>query len=146
MKKAFIFSMDAFLAIILFIFVIFIIYTFSLQFTNLNQQYFFSEDLLTDLSNVKINDLDLNNYPGINQLITSGKINNTDISLVEQIVTFKLNNDDGASNIIISNILSKIGSEKFKSAIYIGSYGVYGNGPENSANIISRTRLSLGRK
>lgn len=146
MKKAFIFSMDAFFAIILFIFVIFIIYTFSLQFTNLNQQYFFSEDLLTDLSNVKINDLDLNNYPKINQLINEGKINNTDVSLVEQIVTFELNNDNGASNMIINDILSKIGSEKFKSIIYVGSYGVYGNEPENSANIISRTRLSLGRK
>ena len=146
MKKGFIFSMDAFLAIILFVFVIFMIYIFSLSMPELNQQYFFSEDFLTVLSEVRINEINLDNYPKINNLIINKKINDTDVFLAEQVVTFQLNNDKESANLIIEGLLSKLESENLKTAVYIGENTIYGNDPEDVNNILSRTRLAIGKK
>ncbi len=112
----------------------------------LNQQYFFSEDLLTALSEVRINDLKLSNYPKINNLIANKKINDTDVTLAEQIATFQLNNDQASANLVIEDILSKIESENLKTAVYIGENTVYGNDPENVNNILSRARLAIGKR
>ena len=146
MKKGFIFSMDAFLAIILFVFVIFMIYIFSLSMPELNQQYFFSEDFLTVLSEVRINEINLDNYPKINNLIINKKINDTDVFLAEQVVTFQLNNDQESANLIVEDLLSKLESENLKTAVYIGENTIYGNDPEDVNNILSRTRLAIGKK
>ena len=150
MKKGFIFSMDAFLAIIIFTFVIFFIYAFSISFPGLNQQYFFSEDLLNTIAEVKIDELNLASYPEINKLILDKKINNTDVALVEQIVTFRLNNDKESAEIIINDILNdKILSttnEKLKTSISISDIKIYGQNPLNVDNLLTRTRLAIGKK
>ena len=154
MKRAFIFSLDAFLAIILFIFIIFLIYTSSISFFGLNQQYFFTDDLLNTLSNVKINELDLGNYPQISAQVFDKKINNTDTVLIEQIVTFKLNDDplDGSNKdnakMFVDSIIIKIRDEKLKSAISIGdALPFYGDELDaNVNNILARSRLVIAKK
>ena len=134
MKKGFIFSLDSFFAIILFTLVIFLIYVFSINSFGLNQQYFFSEDLLTTLSNVKISELDLSNYP------------DTEATIVEQIVNFQLNDDQESSNLFIDDIFIKVADESLKTAIFIGNVKIYGADPENVKNLLSRTRLAIGKK
>ncbi|AJF62233.1 MAG: hypothetical protein QT11_C0001G0075 [archaeon GW2011_AR20] len=146
MKKGFIFSLDSFFAIILFTLVIFLIYVFSINSFGLNQQYFFSEDLLTTLSNVKISELDLSNYPDINSMVSSGKINYTEATIVEQIVNFQLNDDQESSNLFIDDIFIKVADESLKTAIFIGNVKIYGADPENVKNLLSRTRLAIGKK
>ena len=141
MKKGFIFSTDAFLAIILFVLIIFLVYTFSISLSGLNQQYFFSDDLLTVLSNVKISELDLNNYDKINGLAIEDK----DVTLAEQIVTFYQKGDTNGINNIVSDVLGKLNKD-VKSAIYIGETSVYGSTPSDIDNIISRIRLAVGKK
>ena len=112
----------------------------------LNQQYFFSEDFLTVLSEVRINEINLDNYPKINNLIINKKINDTDVFLAEQVVTFQLNNDQESANLIVEDLLSKLESENLKTAVYIGENTIYGNDPEDVNNILSRTRLAIGKK
>jgi hypothetical protein len=155
MKKGFIFSLDSFFAIILFVFVIFLIYVFSIYSYRLDQQYFFSDDLLNSFSEVKINELNLNNYPNIKAMTLDplNKINDTDITLTEQIVTFQLNdkpddiNNKDNVKLFISDILAKFGNENMKTAIYLGEQLVYNENPEeNVANILTRTRLAVGKK
>lgn len=160
MKKGFIFSMDAFLAIILFIFIIFLIYIFSISFFGLNQQYFFSEDLLTTLSETKINELDQSYYPHINSLISSTRINNTDVNIIEQIVTFQLNDDPNDLNNkdntmkMIDDVVNKIISGNLRTSIDIGGIPVYCFDPQNENcpdpqnvnNLLARTRLSVGKR
>lgn len=144
MKKGFIFSTDAFLAIVLFVLIIFLVYTFSVSLSGLNQQYFFSDDLLTVLSTVKINELDLEKYDKINSLIPD-KIKDTDVTLAEQIVTFYQDNDKDSNEKIISDVLDKLNKD-IKSAIYIEQTSVYGNAPSDIDNIISRLRLAVGKR
>ena len=145
MKRAFIFSMDAFLAIVLFVLVIFLIYTFSISLSGLNQQYFFSDDLLTTLSEIKINELDLNSYPRINQLIIDGKIKDTDIKLVEQMVILESRGDHTSASMITEDIINKI-NQNMNAAVYVGDIKLYGNDPGNVTNIITRARLAVGRR
>ena len=145
MKRAFIFSMDAFLAIILFVLVIFLIYTFSISLSGLNQQYFFSDVLLTTLSEIKINELDLNSYPRINQLIIDGKIKDTDIKLVEQMVILESRGDHASASMITEDIINKI-NQNMNAAVYVGDIKLYGNDPGNVTNIITRARLAVGRR
>jgi hypothetical protein len=142
MKKAFIFSMDAFLAIVLFVLIIFLIYTFSISLSGLNQQYFFSDDILTALSEVKISELDPNNYKEIDAL----KIKDPDATIVEQIVTFQQNAKMSAYGVtVINDIISKI-NKNMNTAIYISDSLIYGTDPRDIVNIITRTRLAVGKK
>jgi hypothetical protein len=142
MKKAFIFSMDAFLAIVLFVLIIFLIYTFSISLSGLNQQYFFSDDILTVLSEVKISELDPNNYKEIDAL----KIKDPDATIVEQIVTFQQNAKMSSYGVtVINDIISKI-NKNMNTAIYISDSLIYGTDPRDIVNIITRTRLAVGKK
>jgi hypothetical protein len=142
MKKAFIFSMDAFLAIVLFVLIIFLIYTFSISLSGLNQQYFFSDDILTALSEVKISELDPNNYKEIDAL----KIKDPDATIVEQIVTFQQNAKMSSYGVtVINDIISKI-NKNMNTAIYISDSLIYGTDPRDIVNIITRTRLAVGKK
>lgn len=148
MKKGFIFSMDAFFAIILFTFVLFLIYIFSISFFSLNQQYFYSEDILTTFSEVKLNELDLNNYQDINDMISSGKINTTESTIIEQITDFYLLDppDEVNGNSFINDVLSKIDDPKLKKAIFIGESKIFGENIEGVESLLSRSRLALGKK
>lgn len=147
MKKGFIFSMDAFLAVILFVLVVFLIYTFSISLSGLNQQYFFSDDVLTALDKNKISELNLANYPNIDQLVKGGKIRDLDVTLVEQIVTFQLENDETSARLITEDIINKIKSQDIETAVYIASpQPLYGQDPINIDNILARTKLAVGKK
>lgn len=147
MRKGFIFSLDSFFALILFVFIVFLIYIFSVSYFGLNQQYFFSEDLLTTLSETEITGLDLNYYPQINQLILDKKIKDADVTLVEQIVTFQLEGDQDSAEKIIDDIVKNIRDPNLKTAIYIGGTNIYSSDVLSGyeKNIISRTRLELGK-
>ena len=71
MKKGFIFSLDSFLALTIFTLVVAMIYLFFIFSSPTTQQYYFSEDTLVVLNNVKINELDLAQYPKIEEMINN---------------------------------------------------------------------------
>jgi len=148
MKKGFIFSLDAFFAIILFALVVFLIYVFSINSFGLNQQYFFSEDLLTVFSETKISKLDLSQYPEINSLRQNGKINELDITILEQIVTFQSMEppDVESSDKLIKDLADKIKNEGLRTTISIGEQDFYDLPPEDVANLLTRTRLAVGKR
>jgi|SRR3989344_3320645 len=148
MKRGFIFSLDAFFAIILFALVIFLIYIFSINSSGLNQQYFFSEDLLTVFSETKISELDLIQYPEINLLKQNSKITDLDITLLEQIVVFQSmeHPDVESSDKLIRDLIDKIKNEGLKTTISIGDQDFYDLPPEDVANLLARTRLGVGKK
>ena len=71
MKKGFIFSFDSFLALIIFTLFTLLIYLFFVFSSPTTQQYYFSEDMLNVLQNVKISELQ-SSYPQINQMVLLG--------------------------------------------------------------------------
>jgi len=144
MKKGFIFSMDAFLAIILFVFVLFLIYSFSVQNTNINQEYLISNDLLNIFSEVRISELNMTNYTNINSLISKGIINETNITISQQIIRFNLSNDQLNLKIFIDDIINKTNLENLKMALYLGDIKVYGDNP-NKESILSRRKIVVGK-
>ena len=156
MKRGFIFSIDAFLAILLFVFVIILIYSFSISFFSLNQQYFFSEDILTTLSETKLNELDLSYYPQISNLISRGKINNTDVKIVEQIIFFQLNDDpadpQNKDNTLelIDDLIVNVKNQNINIGVFSGALNIYSTNPsinpDDINNLIARTRIEVGNR
>ena len=156
MKRGFIFSIDAFLAILLFVFVIILIYSFSISFFSLNQQYFFSEDILTTLSETKLNELDLSYYPQISNLISQGKINNTDVKIVEQIIFFQLNDDpadpQNKDNTLelIDDLIVNVKNQNINIGVFSGALNIYSTNPsinpDDINNLIARTRIEVGNR
>jgi hypothetical protein len=69
-KKGFIFSMDAFFAIALFVLVTVGVYAYFINFYSLQQQWYMSEDLMNTFSRTKIEELDLVSgiYPEIESI------------------------------------------------------------------------------
>jgi len=132
--------MDAFLAIVLFVFVLFLIYIFSLQSTNINQEYLLSNDILTLFSNLKIGELNMTNYTNVNKLISKGIINDTNVTISQQIIVFQLNGDQVNLNIFIGDIINKTINNNLKIAVYLNETKIYGDNP-NKENILSRRRL-----
>lgn len=148
MKKGFIFSTDAFFAIILFILVVFLIYSSSVSYPGLSQQYFFSDDLLISISEVKISELNPANYNKINDMIANGKIEDVNIPVIEQIIIFQQNGDTQSAMDLTNDIISKITSQSLKTAVYVGDNPpIYGQDPSADVNnILTRTRLAIGKQ
>ena len=91
LKKGFFFSLDAFMALSLFVLILISMYLFFINSSDLNQQYYFSEDLFDVFSNIKLEELELVKYPQIIMLSLGGGINNSNLSLSEIIVDFSIN-------------------------------------------------------
>ena len=90
-KKGFFFSFDAFLALTIFVLILISIYGYFIGAIPLKQQYYLAEDLFSIFSNVKISELNLGSYPNIDQLITDGKITDTNNTIMKQVLEFKEN-------------------------------------------------------
>ena len=88
MKKGFFFSIDSILALMLFGIVLTGIYSFFLTTHSIDQQFYFSEDILNRFSSTKVSELDLTKYPEVQRMISDGTIKNTENTLLEQIVIF----------------------------------------------------------
>ena len=149
MKKGFIFSIDSFFALLLFIFIITLLYGFFLNFNTSEQQFFFSEDLLTVFSEVKISELELSKYPNIDSMINNNQIKDTDFTIMEQIVLFQ----SESNNQLIKNLLDDLteGQDnnllgQYKFSIDIGGEVLYGETPEQTTSLISRHRIISGRE
>lgn len=83
MKKAIFYTMDALLASMLLLGAVMLIYyTYSSEDTAVEQQTFISQDILTVLSELKINEL---NNSFVNSEIASGNITDTNKSVIDQI-------------------------------------------------------------
>jgi len=140
MKKGFFFSIDAFMALILFVLIIMLIYTFFIGVGTLRQQYYFSEDLFTVMDNVKINELDEDNYLTLYDIEDL----NDNLTIMGQMVTFRVNESyDQAEQLIGTGVLNIEG--------LVGSYGVSLDiqnklfGPDTTGtNIVVRQRISSG--
>jgi len=152
-KRGFIFSLDSFFAIILFVVVLVTIYTFFIRFSPSEQQYYISEDLLNLYSNIKIEDLDLNKYPNINSLIENNKLNDTSISIVEIVSTLKINSEVyndidyiTSAESIITDLSQGLFTEEYDFSLYLGNTKVYGEEPLDIVNLLARQRLVIGEK
>jgi len=100
-KKGYFFSLDAFLALLIILAVVFFIQPSSTQIT---QETNVQNDLLRVLSNLKVGEAD-NEY--IRELIVQGDITNPNQSLLEQIGEFYANSDSKAAS-LTQNILNEL--------------------------------------
>lgn len=152
-KRGFFFSLDSFLAIILFTVVLVMIYIFFIQFSPLQQQYYFSEDLLTVFSNVEIQDLDINidnpelsKYPRISDLVANKKINDTTVTLLEQIATFYIEDDIDSATVMVDDLSTDLFKEQYGVALDIGGEEVYSQQTEDVVSLLARQRLIIGKR
>ena len=112
-KKAYFFSLDAFLALLIILGVILFIKPSSIQ---VSEEIHLQEDLLMVLSSLKIGEID-NVYA--KQLISSGNITNLNQSVLEQIGEFYANSLPEA-NLLAESVLSELNLDE--------NIGLYFNG------------------
>ena len=144
MKKGFFFSMDGFLALILFALFLSLIYSFFISVSRLEQPFYFSEDILDVFSEVKVSELDLNSYPNIQGMITNDVINNTNKTIFEVLSDFQLNNHDIAdSQVLVNELITGVIPEQYGFGIDFGNSSIYEK-PKNVTNLVSRQRLVIG--
>ena len=150
-KKGFFFSMDAFLALILFGTFLALIYSYYVSNPKLDQPFYFSEDVLDVFSNVKINELDLNQYPVTNNLIATGVITNPDKTIFE--VLIELNNKDPPdiddSRVMVEELVSGIIPKQYGFSLEFNQDGIqdgiYNKDPSKQiTNAIARQRIIIG--
>lgn len=149
-KKGFFFSIDAFMAILIFTVMIVSIYGYFINIHELRQQYFYSEDLLDIFINTHMNELDLSltNYPSIFALYSDNNdevLDNMDPSLtiMEQIVTLRNNNTAGASvaaTTIVTNLTTDLLGSKYGFSFDLGRDEIYGT-EKNITSSVARQRF-----
>ena len=144
MKKGFIFSFDSFLALIMFTLFTILIYLFFIFYSPTLQQYYFAEDMLNVLDNVKINELDLSYYPLINNMINDGTIKDPSASIIEQIIILESENKRSAACLIFKDISEKALPSSYKTGLDLTTVNICGE-ERKATNIISRGRTSTGK-
>ena len=146
MKKGFIFSFDSFLALVLFTLFTILIYLFFVFSTPVTQQYYFSEDIINVLSTTKISDLNLAEYPDIELMVNDGRITDTSSTIIEQILTFELNDNREDACGLFGNVTENLVPAGYKVGIGLTTSDFCAQGITNSINLISRNRISVGRQ
>jgi len=132
MKKGFFFSSDAFIALMLFVVVLLGIYSYMVTSNNMQQQYYFSEDLMEVFSNVRAMDL-----PEEKQLILEeGLTNYNQSSTISELI---VQNPDEAG-IIIEELTNGLISWQYGIGLFSDEEEVY-NDLENVTSSVSRTKL-----
>ena len=142
-KRGFFFSMDAFLALLLFAVVLSLIYSFFISVPRLDQPFYFSEDVLDVFSKVKIKDLDLNQYPGIESMVNDGTISNTDKTLFEILAELQLSGNGAGSQSLIEDILICIIPDQYGFGIDFGDTEIYTKDDREIISLIARQRLVI---
>jgi|SRR3989338_8232883 len=145
MKKGFIFSFDSFLALIIFTLFTLLIYLFFVFSSPATQQYYFSEDMLNVLQNVKISELQ-DSYPEINQMVIDGRIKDTEINILEQMLTFELENKRDDACILFNETTNNLLPESYKISFDLSTTTICGEQAADAVNLISRNRLAIGRR
>lgn len=146
MKKGFIFSFDSFLALVLFTLFTILIYLFFVFSTPVTQQYYFSEDIINVLSTTKISELNLLEYPKIQEMIEQGIITDTSSTIIEQILTLQLSEDESNSCGLFGNVTENLLPPGYKVGIDLATSDFCAQGITNTINLISRNRVSVGRQ
>lgn len=142
MKKGFFFSMDAFFAILTFTIILVSIYGYFVNVHELRQQYFYSEDILDVFSNIKMEELDLENYYNLNLLNTWELIDN-ELTIMEQMVTFSNKGYFNYSQWIFYNLTSVLLDERYGSSFNIGRNEIFGT-EKNITASVARQRFVSG--
>ncbi|MBS3156109.1 hypothetical protein J4413_02650 [Candidatus Woesearchaeota archaeon] len=144
MKKGFFFSLDSILALILFGTVLAGIYSFFLVTHSVDQQFYFSEDILNRLSTVKVSELDLTKYPEIQRMVSQAVIKNTDNTLIEQIVIFRENEGESSSSaeLFVEDITNNLIPEQYGFSVDVN--GEIFKKTKEINTLVSRERLVFG--
>ena len=142
LKKGFFFSLDAFMALSLFVLILISMYLFFINSSDLNQQYYFSEDLFDVFSNIKLEELELVKYPQIIMLSLGGGINNSNLSLSEIIVDFSINGNSESASILIEDLTEGLVPARFGISFELEEE-IFSRGEERQA-LVARSRLLSG--
>ncbi len=138
-KKAYLLSLDAFIALIIILGVVLFIKPTSVQ---VSHDMKLQEDLISVLSSIKIGEVN-NSY--VKQLISTGKITNFNQSVLEQIGEFYANSDPEAEN-LAQNILDSLDAKEniglYFNNIPIAIFGTLN--PSDSENMWTSRQIISG--
>ena len=143
-KKGFFFSVDSIFALMLFGFVLANIYSFFLVSQSVDQQFYFSEDVLDIFSNVKISELDLTKYAVVQTMISDGRIKNQENTLLNQVVVFREMEGESGTNaqLFVQDITNELIPEQYGFSIDIN--GEVFKKSKEITTLVSRERLTFG--
>ena len=147
MKRGFIFSFDSFLALVMFALFLILILMFYIFTSPTTQQYFFSEDMLNVLSDVRINELDMSSYPQINALINNADIKDTSASVLEAIISLQAESPPKtvqACN-LFKDVRIRVEPPGYKIGLDLTNTQVCAGESVGGVNIISRGRTATGK-
>jgi len=131
-KKAYYFSLDALLAIILILGVILFMHPFAKM---KSPEMKVQDDIMRTLSSLKIGEYALAASPGAvwaNTSINNGIINDTNISILEQLSRFYAFSDEQNLHTLADNIFSDIGYTNNNIGLFFDNYQIY----PNSQNLV----------
>lgn len=144
MKTGFFFSLDSIVALILFGIILAGIYSFFLATHSIDQQFYFSEDILNRFSSIKISELDLTKYPEIQRMVGDGSITNLENTLVEQIVIFREieRENSPSANLFVEDITEGLIPEQYGFSVDVN--GEIFKKSKEVSTLVSRERLVFG--
>ncbi len=144
MKKGFFFSLDSILALILFGVVLSGIYSFFLVTHSIDQQFYFSEDVLNRFSSIKVSELDLTKYPEIQRMVSEETIKDLDNTLIEQIVVFRENEGESSpsAQLFVEDITKNLIPEQYGFSVDVN--GEIFSKSKEVTTLVSRERLVFG--
>ncbi len=140
MAKGYYFSLDAFLAASLLLLGMFLISAVYVKEQTITTNYF-SKDAMNILSTLKISESN-NHY--VKQLISNGTIQNSNLTLLEQIGALWAENRTEYAQLMVKNITSEFIPPNYGFAIYADGELIYSNNKSLKSNLVVSKMIVSG--
>ncbi|MBW2974550.1 VWA domain-containing protein [Candidatus Woesearchaeota archaeon] len=142
-KKAFFFSIDALIAVILTLSILMIVPSFYMREDQPVQPVFFSSDIVQLLSTMKVGEM---NSPGIVALIDSSNISDLNRTILEQALRFQVSGYEEKANKLLNLSIGNLLPGYYNIGIWIEGYDdpVYASGDDPVTELISSKQMVSG--
>lgn len=141
MKKAYFFSLDSFLGLLIFTLGMFLMFQLSISAPELDQPYFYATDIVNIFSSTKVSDLSLTGDYGILSSLLNGKEDYYINDIIAEYYSNPALYPGDQFNIILDTFLTQLISKKYKISIYVGNTLVYGSDPADASFLTTKASL-----
>ena len=144
-KKGFFFTVDAFLAILIFTLILFSLFSYYVSSKSLTQQFYYSEDLLEVINSIELLELDPAKYSIIGEIIANQDLEDLTITPLEGISTFYNTNSLLKAEALAADLTEGLIPETgYGFGVSIEGRDVYQTGKTNVTALVSRQRIVKG--
>jgi hypothetical protein len=142
-KKGIFFSLDALIAAILILSVTLFISYFYFDKKETSQPVYFSSDLISLLSNIKLNEFD---DLEVKAFIEDNNIEDLNRTILEQVLRFQIEGEEEKATELLNLTLEGLVPDYYKVGVWIEDYEapIYSTGPQNAVDLISAKEMISG--